>query len=313
MRVAVVVPLALLLTAFPAAVMAQVRALSTSPDLQNPLALPPLPDPIAESTPVRLSLMQSSEGKLGDDKFQPEVGQAGKDVIWVPTPDSLVKAMLTVAEVKPDDFVVDLGSGDGKIAIAAGRDFGARAQGIEYNPDMVALARRNAQRAGVSNKVTFLQGDIFQTDFSDATVVTMYLLPSLNLKLRDTLLKMKPGTRIASHAFTLGEWEPERTITTDEATGYFWTVPANIAGRWAFEVGNDRFAAELGQQFQKLTIARGEPIREGQVKGTKVLLTRANGQELEGEIRSSAPPGAPFVADSMVGRGWVATRIRPAG
>lgn len=292
--------LSALLLAAPAS--AQLRTLSTTPQAPDPLAGPSFTDPLVEAPPIRLSLLQGDQEKLGDEKFQPEVGQAGKDVIWVPTPDSLVKAMLTVANVKASDFVVDLGSGDGRIAIAAGRDFGARAQGVEFNPDMVALARRNAQKAGVANKVTFLQGDIFETDFTDATVVTMYLLPSLNLKLRDTLLKMKPGTRIVSHAFTLGEWEPERTITTDDATGYFWIVPANVAGRWAFEVGNDRFATELGQQFQVLSVARGGPLRDGRVKGTSVHLTRANGQLLEGEVRG----------DQIVGRGWVATRIRTA-
>jgi SAM-dependent methyltransferase len=252
---------------------------------------------------MRYSLFAPGGPQSGDAQFQPEVGQAGKDVIWVPTPDSLVKAMLTTAEVKPTDIVVDLGSGDGKIAIAAARDFGARARGIEFNPDMVALARRNAQRAGVAGKATFQQGDIFETDFSDATVVTMYLLPSLNLKLRDTLLKMKPGTRIVSHAFSMGEWEPERTISTDEATGYFWIVPANLAGRWAFEIGGERFAAELGQQFQQLTVARGGPLKDGRVRGLGVTLTRANGEQLVGELKGN----------QLVGNGWVATRIKTAG
>ena len=182
-------------------------------------------------------------------------------------------------------------------------DFGARSLGVEYNPDMVALARRNAQRAGVSGKASFINGDIFETDFTDASVVTMYLLPSLNLKLRDTLLKMKPGTRILSHAFTMGEWEPERTISTDDATGYFWIVPAQVAGRWAFEVGNERFAAEIGQQFQKLSVARGGPLKDGHVKGSTIHLVRANGQELVGELRGN----------QIVGSGWVATRIRSAG
>ena len=293
--------LSLISLAAPAA--AQVKMLGHTPDVQDPLAPPPLPDPIAESAPLRLSLMQTSQAQEGDEKYQPEVGQAGKDVIWVPTPDSLVKAMLTVAEVKPTDYVVDLGSGDGKIAIAAARDFGARSLGVEYNPDMVALARRNAQRAGVSGKASFINGDIFETDFTDASVVTMYLLPSLNLKLRDTLLKMKPGTRILSHAFTMGEWEPERTISTDDATGYFWIVPAQVAGRWAFEVGNERFAAEIGQQFQKLSVARGGPLKDGHVKGSTIHLVRANGLELVGELRGN----------QIVGSGWVATRIRSAG
>jgi SAM-dependent methyltransferase len=289
-----------LLAATPAA--AQVKMLGTTPDMPDPLATPAVP-PIAETSTVRYSLMSAGGQRQGDETFQPEVGQAGKDVIWVPTPDSLVKAMLTTADVKPTDIVVDLGSGDGKIAIAAARDFGARARGIEYNPEMVALARRNAQRAGVSGKATFQQGDIFETDFSEATVVTMYLLPSLNLKLRDTLLKMKPGTRIVSHAFTLGEWEPERTISTDEATGYYWIVPANLAGRWAFEIGGERFATELGQQFQILTPARGGPLKEGRIRGLGVTFTRANGQQLQGELKGN----------QLVGNGWVATRIKPAG
>jgi SAM-dependent methyltransferase len=277
--------------------------LGTTPDVHDPLAPPALADPISESAPLRLSLMQAGQSNEGDEKYQPEVGQAGKDVIWVPTPDSLVKAMLTVAEVKPTDYVVDLGSGDGRIAIAAARDFGARSLGVEYNPEMVALARRNAQRAGVAGKASFIHGDIFETDFSSASVVTMYLLPSLNLKLRDTLLKMKPGTRIVSHAFNMGEWEPERTISTDDATGYFWIVPAQVAGRWAFEVGDERFAVEIGQQFQKLSVARGGPLKDGHVKGLTVHLVRADGQELVGELRDN----------QIAGSGWVATRIRTAG
>jgi SAM-dependent methyltransferase len=291
---------ALVLASQPAA--AQLRALSTVPDVQDPLALPAVPA-IAETGAVRFSLMTGSDQTLGDEKFQPEIGQAGKDVIWVPTPDTLVKAMLTTADVKPTDIVVDLGSGDGKIAIAAARDFGARSRGIEFNPDMVALARRNAQRAGVAGKATFLNGDIFEADFTDATVITMYLLPSLNLKLRDTLLKMKPGTRIVSHAFNLGEWEPERTISTDEATGYFWIVPAQMSGRWAFEIGSERFATELGQQFQMLTPPRGAPLKDGRIRGTSVTFTRANGTQLQGELKGN----------QIVGNGWVATRIKPAG
>lgn len=290
----------LVLASQPAA--AQLRALSNVPDLQDPLAMPQVPA-ISETGAVRFSLMTRADKPLGDDKFQPEVGQAGKDVIWVPTPDALVKAMLATAAVKPTDIVVDLGSGDGKIAIAAARDFGARSRGIEFNPDMVALARRNARRAGVSGKATFQKGDIFEADFTDATVITMYLLPSLNLKLRDTLLKMKPGTRIVSHAFNLGEWEPERTISTDEATGYLWIVPAQMAGRWAFEIGAERFATEIGQQFQMLAPPQGSPLKEGRIRGTSVTFTRTDGQQLQGELKG----------DQIVGNGWVATRIKPAG
>jgi SAM-dependent methyltransferase len=284
----------LLATAAPA----QVRVLQNPIAAPDPLAGPSIPDVLA--SPPSLALLQDQATPQGDREFRPEVGQAGKDVIWVPTPDSLVKAMLTVADVKPQDYVVDLGAGDGRIAIAAGRDFGARAHGIEYNPDMVALARRNAQRAGVANRVTFAEGDIFKSDFSDATVVTLYLLPSLNEKLKPTLLKMRPGTRIVSHAFSMGDWEPERTINTDEATGYFWIVPADVAGRWAFEVGNDRFVADFTQRYQKLAMPRGGPLRDGEVKGNRVIFTRANGQVIEGEVRD----------DQLVGRGWVASRVK---
>lgn len=293
--------LGVLMATDPAA--AQMRILQSNPHLDDPLSAPGLAGPLADTAPVTLNRFKNRQGTSGDAQFQPEVGQEGKDVIWVPTPDSLVKAMLTVAGVKPGDYVVDLGSGDGRIAIAAARDFGARAHGIEYNAEMVDLARRNAIRAGVGNRATFQQGDIFQTDFAKATVVTMYLLPSLNLKLRDSLLKMKPGTRILSHAFNMGDWEAERAITTDEATGYYWIVPANAAGRWAFEVGSERFAAEVGQNFQMLGLARGGPLKEGRIRGKQVTFTRTSGEPLTGEIDG----------DQMHGRGWVATRIRTGG
>ncbi len=289
---------------------AQVQPIMSTPMAADPLAGPLVENPLA-SGPVMVGPIADTAAPInpallaqpgGDERFQPEVGQAGKDVIWVPTPDSLVTAMLTVADVKPGDYVVDLGSGDGRIAIAAGRDFGARAHGIEYNPDMVALARRNARRAGVADRVSFANGDIFASDFSDATVVTLYLLPALNERLRPILLKMKPGTRILSNSFLMGDWEPERTISTDDATGYFWIVPAKAAGRWAFEVGDERFLADFTQKYQFLTPARAGPIRDGRLKGSNVAFTRANGQSIEGEVDG----------DSMAGRGWTASRVKPA-
>ena len=151
--------------------------------------------------------------------FTPQVGQSGKDVIWVPTPDALVDRMLRMAQVTPDDFVVDLGSGDGKIVIAAARDFKARSLGVEFNPDMVTLSRRNAETAGVAGRARFEQGDIFTFDYSAATVVTMYLLPGLNLRLRPQLLKMRPGTRLVTHQFTMGSWEPDDSATVENRPG----------------------------------------------------------------------------------------------
>lgn len=161
-----------------------------------------------------LSQTALAQTKGGDQLYQPQVGQPGKDVVWVPTGDELVTKMLQTAKVTKDDLVYDLGAGDGKIAIAAGREFGARAIGIEYNPEMASLAQRNAERAGVADRVKIIRGDIFKEDFSKATVITMYLLPDLNLKLRPTLLKLKPGTRLVTNSFTMGDWEPDQVINS---------------------------------------------------------------------------------------------------
>jgi len=190
-------------------------------------------------------------------QYQPQVGQAGKDVIWVPTPDEVVDRMLTMAQVTPQDFVMDLGAGDGKIAIAAAKKFGARAVGIEYNPEMAKHANANATAAGVAGngpgKAMIRQADIFQTDFSQATVITLYLLPALNMKLRPQLLAMRPGTRIASHSFTMEDWEADEISTLDGRRAYFWVVPANVMGNWTLEAGNQRMDMALEQTFQKIS------------------------------------------------------------
>jgi SAM-dependent methyltransferase len=214
---------------------------------------------------------------LGDDKYQPSVGQSGKDVIWVPTNDAVADAMLKAANVGPNDLVFDLGAGDGKIAIAAAKNYGARAVGIEYNKDMAALATRNAQRAGVSDKVKIIHGDIFVEDFSKATVLTMYLLPDLNLKLRPTILKMAPGTRVATNSFNMGDWEPDQVIGNGYAQGYFWVVPGNAAGKWTIKGinGGQGDVLELTQQYQKvggtLTIkGKAQPILGGKLTGNRL-------------------------------------------
>ena len=168
--------------------------------------------------------------------FEPSVGQPGKDVVWVPTPDKLVEKMLDMAKVTSQDYVIDLGSGDGKTVIAAAKR-GARALGIEYNPDMVELAKQNAAKAGVSDKATFMKADIFESDYSKATVITLFLLPTLNLKLRPTLLDLKPGTRIVSNSFTMEDWEADETATLSEdcaswCTALFWIIPAKVEGTW---------------------------------------------------------------------------------
>jgi hypothetical protein len=174
-------------------------------------------------------------------------------VIWIPTPEGLIDKMLTAAKVSDQDKLFDLGAGDGIIAITAARKYGAQAVGIEYNPDMAQFARRKVAEAGLTNKVRIITGDIFQEDFSSASVVTLYLMPHLNLKLRPILLKMKPGTRVVSHAFTMGEWEPDETMSHQHSQAFFWVVPAQIEGAWVMtglEGGPMRMS--LSQTFQNI-------------------------------------------------------------
>jgi hypothetical protein len=182
--------------------------------------------------------------------YQPHVGQAGKDVVWVPTDEGLVGKMLDMAKVTPQDYVIDLGSGDGRTVIAAAKR-GARAHGIEYNPDMVDLSIRNAAEAGVSGKATFAKADLFESDFSKATVITMFLLPDINLKLRPTLLNLKPGTRVVSNSFTMEDWPADETTNIEGncatwCTAYMWIVPAKVEGKWRLPDGE----LTLTQQFQ---------------------------------------------------------------
>ena len=185
--------------------------------------------------------------------FEPVYGQEGKDVIWVPTQPLTIERMLRMAQVTQQDVVVDLGSGDGRITIAAAKDFGARAYGYEYNPDMVTLSQHEAQRAGVSNKVEFRKADIFDTDFSHATVVTMYLLPHLNIKLRPIILNMKPGIRVVSHQFDMGEWKPDEVSDQSGRRINFWLVPAKVDGEWKLSFPGRDYTLSLRQEFQMIS------------------------------------------------------------
>jgi hypothetical protein len=240
-------------------------------------------------------------------QFQPQVGQSGKDVIWVPTPDDVVERMLTMAQVTPNDFVWDLGAGDGKIAIMAAKKFGARATGIEYNADMVKHANDNAQKAGVAGsgqgKAVIRHGDIFATDFTSATVITLYLLPALNMKLRPQILSMRPGTRVVSHSFSMEDWEADEISTLDGRRAYFWLVPANVMGTWNIEAGGQRTEMTLEQTFQKISgnLALGgihAGLREPKLRGSAISFAyigqdrvrrdfsgRVNGGKMEGTFR----------------------------
>lgn len=215
--------------------------------------------------------------------YKPSVGQEGKDVVWVPTADSLVTRMLDMAELKPEDRLVDLGSGDGRTVIAAAKR-GVKARGIEYNPDLVVLSRQAAKEAGVADTAKFEQGDIFESDFSEATVVTLFLLPGLNLRLRPILLDMAPGTRVVSNSFHMEEWQSDDMVEVDGecstwCRAYKWVVPAKVEGNW--KIGNQQLA--LKQTFQMLegTLRDGGKtveIKDGRLYGTQIRF--AVGQKL---------------------------------
>jgi len=222
--------------------------------------------------------------------YEPESGQAGKDVVWVPTPQITVDVMLELAKVGPKDFVMDLGSGDGRLVISAAKR-GARGMGVEYNPDLVELSKRNAEREGVAGRARFVKADLFQTDFSQATVITLFLLTDLNVKLRPRLLALKPGTRIVANTFNMGDWAPDDSVelgynagcNSAWCTALLWIVPARVEGTWAIPQGEVSFK----QRYQKLTgalYAEGTtyPLA-GSVRGEEIRFT-ANGREYSGRL-----------------------------
>ena len=244
--------------------------------------------------------------------YVPEVGQQGKDVVWVPTPQELVNKMLEIAQVTPNDFLIDLGSGDGRTVITAAK-LGTRAMGVEYNPDMVNLSRENAKQAGVTDKAEFIQADLFETDLSKATVITMFLLPEINLKLRPKLLDLKPGTRIVSNTFTMGDWEEDYKVTTEENwnswnTAYLWIIPAKIGGTW--KLGNSDLS--LTQEFQMVrgTLNSGGKsalVNDGRLRGDQITFT-INGDNYTGTVSNGTMKGT--CANSVKGStsDWFARR-----
>jgi precorrin-6B methylase 2 len=240
--------------------------------------------------------------------YEPEVGQAGKDVVWVPTPQTLVEKMLDMAKVTPKDYVIDLGSGDGRTVITAAKR-GAKAHGIEYNPDMVELSKRNAEKEGVTGKATFEKADLFQSDFSKAQVVTMFLLPTINMKLRPTILNLKPGTRIVSNSFTMEDWQADETATVDQdctswCTAYLWIVPAKVAGTWTMPAGT----LTLKQQFQMVTGTLGSAeILEGKLTGEDISF-KVGGVVYKGKVAGNTMSGA---ASGASNGNWTATRQGP--
>jgi len=244
-----------------------------------------------------------------DTLFVPHIGQEGKDVIWVPTPDELVAKMLEIAEVKPSDIVVDLGSGDGRTVIAAAK-LGAQAIGIEFNPDMVNLSVQNARKAGVEARTKFICTDLFEYDLSKATVITMFLLPQINLKLRPILLGLKPGTRIVSNTFTMDNWEPDFEVTTDDNmdswyTALMWVVPAKVDGKW--KLGNGEL--EIRQEFQffygTYTVNdKTLSVTEGRINGDLINF-RINEESYTGKVKGNTISGT--VTGKSTKSDWSAT------
>jgi len=242
----------------------------------------------------------SGESRAASQEYQPQVGQEGKDVVWVPTPQELVDKMLDMAKLTPKDFLIDLGSGDGRTVITAAKR-GSKALGIEYNPDMVELSKRNAAKERVSDKTSFVKADLFESDFSQAQVITMFLLPSINIKLRPKILDLKPGTRIVSNSFDMEDWKADQTETVpgcnNWCTALLWIVPAKVEGTWKLPEGE----LSLKQTFQMIsgTLRSGNTtvqITNGKLNGDQISFSageaqytgRVNGNAIEGTLKSGA-------------------------
>jgi hypothetical protein len=232
------------------------------------------------------------------------------DVHYVPTPQPVVDRMLSMAKVTKDDFVIDLGSGDGRIVITAAQKFGASGMGVDLDPTRIAEANANKQKAGVADKVEFKQANLFETDLSKATVLTMYLLPRLNIQLRPLLLDLRPGTRLASHAFHMGEWKPDRQErVTGVSDAYYWVVPAKIAGRWQLDDGNDKIEIELNQQYQEFQgiARRGDStilLRETRLDGADIAFVLefepGKPRAYRGRVNGNRIEALPAAADAAV-------------
>ena len=263
--------------------------------------------------PLALAASAAAQAPAPEQQYEPQVGQEGKDVVWVPMPDDQLEKMLDLARVTSADFVVDLGSGDGRTVIAAAKR-GARAMGVEFNPDLVVLSQRAATRAGVADRASFVQGDLFETDLSRATVITLFLLDEINLRLRPTLLSLKPGTRVLSNTFKMGDWEPDATESyprgcVNWCTLYLWIVPAAVEGSWRTPQGE----LVLKQKYQTLTGtlgsgAKAASISGGRLAGDAIQFT-AGGAAFRARVSGNAIEGT--VAQNGAVRPWRATRVTP--
>jgi SAM-dependent methyltransferase len=258
------------------------------------------------SLPLQAAAQTTVASPPAQGTYEPKVGQPGKDVVWVPSPETTVEKMLDVAKVTTQDFVVDLGSGDGRNVIAAAKR-GARGLGVEYNPDMVELSKRNAEKAGVSDKATFVQGDMFAADFSQATVLALFLLPDNLSKLRDKFANLKPGTRIVANTFGIEGWTPEESVTiqgdcTSWCTVLLYYVPAKVAGTWTTAQG----VLALKQDFQTVSGTLGAAsIENSKLLGDEISFT-ASGSAYKGRVNGDSITGTVSAGGRQ--SAWIATR-----
>ena len=245
-----------------------------------------------------LSVALGSAASAQQDRpFEPQVGQPGKDVVWVPTPPEMVERMLDLADVTRQDYVIDLGSGDGRNVIAAAK-LGARGLGVEYNNDMVELSRRAAAKEGVADRAQFVQGDMYQADISKATVMALFLLPSNLLVLRDKILNLQPGTRVVLNTFKYDDWTPDEHVTVDNCESwcqvYLNIVPAKIAGTW--RASSPAGDLSLTQEYQMVSgtfkSATGQtiPVR-GRLRGNEITLTAEGQAEFKGVVKGTTIEG----------------------
>ncbi len=261
-----------------------------------------------------IALLVCTVLSFAQDVTQPQIGQPGKDVVWVPTPDRIITRMLQMADTTSKDLVVDLGSGDGRIPIAAARQFGARGLGVEFDGDLVALSIQSAARLDVSERVRFVRQDLFQTNLSEATVIALYVSPTIMLQLRPRLLALKAGTRVVSHQFTLGDWEPDEQAMAEGRSAYLWIVPARVEGSWQVALGGETYALRLEQTHQMLrggAEVRGKswPLFAARLRGAKIRFAfvdhngdprsftgRVAGDAMQGRSSAHGQPDLPWSA-----------------
>jgi SAM-dependent methyltransferase len=257
--------------------------------------------------------------------FEPVIGMPGKDVVWVPTPPAVVEYMLDMAKVTPQDFVIDLGSGDGRIVIAAAKR-GAKGFGVDLNKDLVQLSNEEAARLGLSERAQFLVKDMFETDLAPASVLTTYLLPHLNVRVRPQLLRqMKPGSRVVAYSFHMGEWQPDRVAQVNGLTVHYWTVPAAAMGAWQWRHDGIGFARDyqmnVEQRFQFVTGSASVKtsvayLRDMKLEGDRIsfTLTEEAGSALaqtryEGRIDGDTITGVARTNNQAESKPWRARRI----